>query len=83
MTQQNTPFTSWRVFAATLETQFGPSPYDCPRPLLFKLTQTRAVDEYHDEFIALANRSDGVSSDALLDCFIGGLQPPLKWRVLA
>ena len=83
MTNRNHPFTSWQTFIAALEVQFGPSPYDCPRSILFKLVQIGTVEDYHSEFVALANRVYGVSTDALLDCFIGGLHPDIRRKVLA
>ena len=39
--------------------------------------------EYQNEFITLPNRVCGVSPDALLDCFIGGLQLDIRRRFLA
>ena len=83
MTNRNHPFTTWREFTAALDTQYGPSPHDCPRPILFKLTQTGIAKDYHIEFVALANRVYGVSSYALLDYFIGGLYLDIRRRVLA
>lgn len=74
MMQKANPFRSWRVFTRALEMDFGPSIYECPRSTLFKLTQTGSVSEFYLEFTALANRVDGLSTDALLDCFLSGLK---------
>lgn len=63
--------------------EFGPSLYDCPHSTLFKLTQTALVNEYYVEFTALANRTQGISTNALLDCFLSGLRPEIKRDVLA
>jgi hypothetical protein len=41
------------------------------------------VGEFYTEFTALANRTHGVSADALLDCFISGLKPEIRRDVLA
>nr|KYP73406.1 hypothetical protein KK1_006031 [Cajanus cajan] len=76
------PFQSWRHFTKALELEFGPSPFECPRSTLFKLTQSASVNEYYMEFISLANRVCGLSTDALLDCFISGLKPEIKRDVL-
>ncbi|MCH98982.1 hypothetical protein A2U01_0019992 [Trifolium medium] len=62
---------------------FGPSVYDCPRAALFKLNQSGSVGEYYTEFNKLANRVYGVSTEALLDCFLSGLQNDIRRDVLA
>nr|KYP49650.1 hypothetical protein KK1_028622 [Cajanus cajan] len=77
------PFQSWKQFTKALESEFGPSPFECPRSTLFKLFQTASVNEYYMEFISLANRVYGISPDALLDCFISGLKPEIKRDVIA
>ena len=38
MTNQSTPFQSWIDFTRALELEFGPSPYECTRSQLFKLS---------------------------------------------
>ena len=68
-----------------METEFGPSVYDCPRHAFFKLTQDWSVAQYYNNFTALANWIEGVSLEALLDCFISGLKWDLQremtpWR---
>jgi hypothetical protein len=83
MLVRNQPFHSWIAFTRALEAEFGPSPFECPRSTLFKLTQTQTVSEFYTKFTALANRTHGVSSDALLDCFISGLKPEIRHDVLA
>jgi len=62
------------MFTRSLELDFGPSIYECPRATLFKLTQTNIVNEYYIQFTAPANRVYGLSTDALIDCFVSGLQ---------
>ncbi|GAU35592.1 hypothetical protein TSUD_295280 [Trifolium subterraneum] len=61
-----------------IEREFGPSAFDRPRTTLFKLAQTGSVDDYYMVFTALDNRSTGLTPDALLDCFISGLQKELQ-----
>ena len=39
--------------------------------------------EYYNEFLLLANRSQGLTEAALLDCFISGLKDPIRRDVLA
>lgn len=82
MMQRSQPFQSWQAFTRALELDFGPSVFDRPRANLFKLHQSGSVNEYYLEFTALANRVYGLSSDALLDCFISGLQSDLKHEVM-
>ena len=38
MFSRTNPFHSWVAFTRALELEFGPSPYECPRAHLFKLT---------------------------------------------
>lgn len=83
MMQRNQPFQSWQAFTRTLELDFEPSLYDCPRATLSKLTQTGYVNQYYMEFTSLANQVYGLSPDALLDCFISGLQPDLRRDLMA
>ena len=83
MMQRNLPFRSWHDLKRAIEMEFGPSLFDCPRASLFKLTQTGSVGDYYSEFTALANRVHVEPPEALLDCFISGLQPELKRDVLS
>jgi hypothetical protein len=83
MLSRNHPFQSWLAFTRSLELEFGPSPYESSRASLFKLQHTSSVSDYYLEFTALANRSQGVSIEALLDCFIGGLKPEIRRDVIA
>lgn len=80
---RNNPFQSWLGFPRALEMEFGTSPYDCPRSILFKMNQTTTVHDYYVEFTALANRVHGLSPDAILDCFLSGLKPDIRREVLA
>jgi len=54
----------------------------CPRANLFKLTQVGSVHEYYVKFTALANRVQRVTTEALLDCFLGGLRQDIHRDVL-
>ncbi|WVZ07870.1 hypothetical protein V8G54_021216 [Vigna mungo] len=54
-----------------------------PWATLFKLTQTSFVHDYYTQFTSLANRVQGITAEALLDCFVGGLKPDLKRDVIA
>jgi len=74
---------SWSDLTRAMESQFGPSPYDCPMADLFKLTQTGSISEYYLQFMALANRSIGLTDEALLNCFVGGLKTEIKRDVVA
>ncbi|XP_014519802.1 uncharacterized protein LOC106776848 [Vigna radiata var. radiata] len=83
MMARTNPWVSWTGFTRALELEFGPSPYECPRSDLFKLMQTGSVQDYYVQFTALANRVHGVTSEALLDCFIGGLKLEIRRDVVA
>jgi len=83
MTNRSLPFQSWIDFTRVLELEFGPSPYECTRSQLFKLAQVGSVHDYYTKFTALANRVQGVTSDALMDCFVGGLKPEIQRDVIA
>ena len=74
---------TWSALVTAIELQFGPSLFDSPRARLFKLSQTSSVVEYYNEFLLLANRSQGLTEAALLDCFISGLKDPIRRDVLA
>jgi len=64
-----------------IELEFGPSLFESPRELLFKLQQHDTVFEYYSEFVALANRTNIEPQDALRDCFISGLHLEIKREV--
>lgn len=83
MLQKTAPFHSWKAFTRALELDFGPSTYDCPRATLIKLNQSATVNEYYMQFTALANRVDGLSVEAILDCFISGLNNEISRDVKA
>ncbi|PNY16671.1 retrotransposon-related protein, partial [Trifolium pratense] len=82
MVQRTHPFQSWIEFTRALELDFGPSVYECPRATLFKLNQSGTVAEYYLKFTTLANRVYGLSSDALIDCFISGLNNDIRRDVM-
>lgn len=71
------------MLTQALESQFGPSAFDCPKPDLFKLVQIGSIHHYYVEFTTLANRTYDVNPDAILDCFLGGLKPELRREVSA
>jgi len=77
MSQRHTPFCSWDQF----EIEFGPSLYESPRKLLFKLHQSGSIADYYTEFISLANHTNIEPHDALRDCFISGLHSEIKREV--
>lgn len=83
MISRNHPFQSWAMFTRALEMEFGPSPYEAPRSTLFKLTQTTTVADYYSTFTALANRAQGLSPDATVDCFVSGLKADIKRDVIS
>lgn len=74
---------NWAGLTKAMEIKFGPSQYEAPRAKMFKLSQTTTVKEYHWSFVALANRAEGLSDDAVMDCFISRLKPKKRRDVLA
>ena len=66
-----------------VELHYGPTQYDNPRAQLFKLKQTSSVVQFHTAFMTLANRVEGLSDAALMDCFVSGLKDGIKRDVLA
>ncbi|MCH98212.1 hypothetical protein A2U01_0019212, partial [Trifolium medium] len=83
MIQKTNPFLTWSALTRALELDFGPSAYDFPRATLFKLQQSGSVNDYYMQFTSLVNRVDGLSFDAILDCFISGLQDEISRDVKA
>lgn len=71
------------MFTRALEMEFGPSPFESPRMALFKLTQTSIVAEFYSAFTVLANKAQGLSPEATLDCFVSGLKPDIKRDVIS
>lgn len=82
MLQKSGSIVSWKGLAKAIEETYGPSIFDSPRSSLFKLFQEGNVVEYYHSFTALANRVEGLSADALLDCFISGLKPELQRDII-
>lgn len=83
MMQRSKAFRSWSDFTSALETDFGPSAFECPRTNLFKLHQSGSVSYYYKTFTALTNRVVGLSNEAILDCFLSGLQEDIRRDVMA
>ena len=82
MLQRTNLLPNWQALVHAIEAHFGPSPFDSPRAALFKLQQTDFVQHYSHEFSSLANRVEGLTDSALLDCFISGLKHDVKREVL-
>jgi len=49
---------------------------------LVKLIQSGSVHFYYREFTALANRTQGITADVLLDCFLNGLKIDIEGMLL-
>lgn len=77
----NGQLTSWSSFTHALELRFGPSSYDNYQAELFKLKQTGSVSDYQSNFEKLCNRVYGLSPDALLNCFISGLNSEIQKEI--
>jgi len=74
---------TWTELRRALESQFGPSLFDCPMAELFKLQQQGTIADYYLKFMSLAHRSDGLTPEALLNCFISGLNKDIRRDVVA
>ncbi|XP_028794470.1 uncharacterized protein LOC114750095 [Neltuma alba] len=74
---------NWASLTRAVETEYGPSLLEKPRSKLFKLMHTGLVEDYCREFMALANRTEGISDDALIDCFTSGLKTNVKREVIS
>ena len=72
MLQKLSLVSTWSELTRALESQFGPSPFNCPMTELFKLQQIGSISDYYLKFMSLANRFLGLSNEALLNCFISG-----------
>lgn len=83
MLQKAQQIPTWAAFARAVENQFGPSHFDSPRARLFKLQQHASAAAYYTEFMILSTRVEGMTDEAVLDCFISGLKPFLRRKILA
>ncbi|XP_057746886.1 uncharacterized protein LOC130966135 [Arachis stenosperma] len=81
MSQRSAQFRSWTQLKRAIELEFGPSLFESPRELLFKLQQQGSVSDFYVEFVALANRTHIEPADALRDCFISGLRADIRREV--
>ncbi|XP_076903968.1 uncharacterized protein LOC143559194 [Bidens hawaiensis] len=69
---------TWPDFSRDLELRFGPSSYENHQAALFKLRQTTTVAAYQAEFEKLCNHVVGLSSVALLNCYLSGLKEEIQ-----
>ncbi|XP_014517232.1 uncharacterized protein LOC106774700 [Vigna radiata var. radiata] len=83
MLQHLATVNTWLDLTRALQSQFRPSPFDCPMAELFKLQQTGSISDYYLQFMSLANRSVGLIDEALLNCFLSGLNVNIKRDVMA
>jgi len=77
-TYQNNQMTDWLSFTNALELRFGQSTYDNHQEELFKLRQNGTVFDYQTQFEKLGNRVLGLPAEAIMNCFISGLQPEIR-----
>ncbi|XP_027343265.1 uncharacterized protein LOC113855835 [Abrus precatorius] len=81
MLQRTNLLPNWQAPVQAVEAHFGHSLFDSPRATLFKLQQVDSVQGYYHEFASLANRVEGLTDAALLDCFISGPKSDVKREV--
>ncbi|KAF7833267.1 Ty3/gypsy retrotransposon protein [Senna tora] len=79
MMSKTSRVTTWVALSKAIEVEFGPSQFESPRALLFKLYQRASATDFYREFMILATRVEGMSDEALLDCFVSGLKPAIRW----
>ncbi|XP_058733199.1 uncharacterized protein LOC131604800 [Vicia villosa] len=75
---QNRLLTDWNSFTRALELRFGPSSFENHQAELFKLKQNGSVMEYQTKFEQLGNKVVGLPAEAILNCFISGLQQDIQ-----
>nr|GEX51401.1 Ty3/gypsy retrotransposon protein [Tanacetum cinerariifolium] len=69
---------TWAIFSRALELRFGHSTYENHQATLFKLKQTSTVSAYQIDFERISNYVTGLSSEALLNCFLSGLRADIQ-----
>ncbi|XP_058766993.1 uncharacterized protein LOC131640630 [Vicia villosa] len=75
---QNHLLSTWGSFTRDLELRFGPSTFENHQAELFKLKQVGSVMEYQTKFEQLGNKVVGLPAEAILNCFISGLQQDIQ-----
>lgn len=83
MMEKEGRITSWAALIEALEDRYGPSLFESPEYVLFKLTQEDSVEEYYNNFTTLANRVDGISPTKMLACFVSGLKKEIQKEVIS
>ncbi|KAA8519441.1 hypothetical protein F0562_013684 [Nyssa sinensis] len=69
---------SWREFAGALIARFGDSLFDDVVGQLTKLRQISTVKTYKEKFEELANKTNGLSEEFFVSCFVSGLKDEIK-----
>ncbi|KAL4590005.1 hypothetical protein LXL04_002923 [Taraxacum kok-saghyz] len=69
---------NWAEFSRAIELRFGPSTFENHQAALFKLSQTSTITAYQSEFEKISNRVNGLTPDALLNCFLSGLRTDIR-----
>ncbi|KAA8539824.1 hypothetical protein F0562_026516 [Nyssa sinensis] len=69
---------TWREFAGALIARFGDSLFDDAVRQLTKLRQISTVKTYQEKFEELANKTNGLSEEFFVSCFVSGLKDEIK-----
>ncbi|KAA8522988.1 hypothetical protein F0562_009411 [Nyssa sinensis] len=69
---------SWREFAGALIARFGDRLFDDAVGQLTKLRQISTVKTYQEKFEELANKTNGLSEEFFVSCFVSGLKDEIK-----
>lgn len=82
MLQKASKLTSWMALTKSLESDYGPSVFECPKNTLLHLTQEGTVSQFYAQFATLANSVHEVPVDILFDCFVSGLNKEIQVELL-
>ncbi|KAA8526085.1 hypothetical protein F0562_007815 [Nyssa sinensis] len=69
---------SWREFVGALIARFGDSLFDDVVGQLTKLRQISTGKTYQEKFEELANKTNGLSEEFFVSCFVSGLKDEIK-----
>lgn len=69
---------TWKDFEFGLRVRFGPNVYEDATGELTKLCQVTTVKCYQERFEELANRTNGLTQEFFVSCFLSGLKEEIK-----
>lgn len=72
---------NWKEFEYGLRVRFGPNVYEDAIGELTKLCQNSTVKSYQERFEELANRTQGLTQEFFVSCFLSGLKEEIRAAV--